>query len=101
MIGAWVVIAVGLILIANSAGRPESDNVDLPGTGSQDATNLLDKKLPQQANGSNPIVLQSSTSLAQGTNAQTVNAVVSSLTKNKNVSQAISPLSPQGASNFT
>jgi RND superfamily putative drug exporter len=101
MIGAWVVIAVGLILIANSAGRPESDNVDLPGTGSQDATNLLDKKLPQQANGSNPIVLQSSTSLAQGTNAQTVNAVVASLSKNKYVTQVLSPLSPQGAGDIT
>jgi RND superfamily putative drug exporter len=101
MIGAWVVIAVGLILIANSAGRPESDNVDLPGTGSQDATNLLDKKLPQQANGSNPIVLQSSTSLAQGKNAQTVNAVVASLSKNKYVNQVLSPLSPQGASDIT
>ena len=54
MIAAWVVIAVGLVVIANGAGRPESDNVDLPGTGSQDATNLLDQKLPQQANGSCP-----------------------------------------------
>jgi RND superfamily putative drug exporter len=98
---AWLVFAVALVLIANSAGRPESDNVDLPGTGSQDATNLLDDKLPSYANGSVPIVLKSSTSLAQGQNAQTVNAVVSALSKNKNVSQAISPLSPQGASNIT
>ncbi|HEX3562891.1 MAG TPA: MMPL family transporter [Solirubrobacterales bacterium] len=101
VIGAWVVIAVGLILIANSAGRPESDNVDLPGTGSQNATNLLENKLPQQANGSNPIVLQSSTSLAEGKNAQTVNAVVASLSKNKYVTQVLSPLSPQGAGAIT
>ncbi len=101
VIGAWVVIAVGLVLIANSAGRPESDNVDLPGTGSQDATNLLDNKLPEQANGSNPIVLQSSTSLAAGKNAQTVNAVVASLSKNKYVNQVLSPLSPQGANDIT
>ncbi len=101
VIGAWVVIAIGLVLIANSAGRPESDNVDLPGTGSQDATNLLDNKLPQQANGSNPIVLQSSTSLAEGKNAQTVNAVVSSLSKNQYVTQVLSPLSPQGANDIT
>jgi putative drug exporter of the RND superfamily len=98
---AWLVIAVGLVLIANSAGRPESDNVDLPGTGSQDATNLLDNKLPQQANGSVPIVLQSGTSLAEGKNAQTVNAVVSALTKNKYVNQVLSPLSPQGANDIT
>jgi RND superfamily putative drug exporter len=98
---AWLVIAVALVLIANSAGRPESDNVDLPGTGSQDATNLLDNKLPEQANGSVPIVLQSSTSLAEGQNAQTVNAVSSALSKNKNVNQVLSPLSPQGANDIT
>jgi RND superfamily putative drug exporter len=101
VIAAWIVIAVGLVLIANSAGRPESDNVDLPGTGSQDATNLLDNKLPQQANGSVPIVLQSSTSLAEGKNAQTVNAVVAALSKNKYVNQVLSPLSQQGANDIT
>jgi putative drug exporter of the RND superfamily len=97
----WVVLTVGIVLIANAAGRPESDNVSLPGTGSQDATNLLDAKLPAQANGSVPIVMQSSTSLAQGKNAQTVNAIATSVSKNENVNQVLSPLSPQGASNIT
>ena len=44
----------------------------LPGTGSQSATDLLNNKLPEQANGSVPIVLQSDTSLAQGQNVQAV-----------------------------
>src|SRR4249919_1827655 len=75
----WVVLAVGLVLIANSAGRPENDNLELPGTGSQSATDLLDAKLPQQANGSVPIVLQSDTSLAQGQNMQVVESTAKSL----------------------
>jgi RND superfamily putative drug exporter len=67
---AWLVIAIGLVAVANSAGRPENDNVTLPGTGSQSATDLLDKYLPEQANGSVPIVLESSSSLAAGKNKQ-------------------------------
>ncbi len=97
----WVVLAVGLVLIANSAGRPENDNLELPGTGSQSATDLLDAKLPQQANGSVPIVLQSNTSLAEGQNAQAVNATAQALSKNQYVNQVLSPLMPQGSSQIT
>ncbi len=97
----WVVLAVGLVLIANSAGRPENDNLELPGTGSQSATDLLDAKLPQQANGSVPIVLQSNTSLAEGQNAQAVNATAQALAKNQYVTQVLSPLTQQGSGQIT
>src|SRR3954451_15804740 len=98
---AWLVIAIGLVLIANSAGRPENDNVTLPGTGSQSATDLLDKYLPEQANGSVPIVLESDSSLAQGQNKQAVDDTVKSLAANQYVQQAISPFSQEGASDIT
>jgi Predicted drug exporters of the RND superfamily len=101
VVAAWVVIAIGLVVLANSVGRPENDNLDLPGTGSQDAANLLDQKLPAQANGSIPIVLQSGTSLAEGKNAQAVNATAEALSKNKYVNQVLSPLTPQGAGDIT
>jgi len=98
---AWLVFAIGLVALANSVGRPENDNVTLPGTGSQSATDLLDKYLPQQANGSVPIVLESDTSLAQGQNKQAVNATVKSLSQNQYVQQAVSPFSQEGASDIT
>ncbi len=101
VLAAWIVIAIGLVVFANSVGRPENDNLDLPGTGSQSATNLLDQKLPAQANGSVPIVLQSGTSLAQGQNKQAVDAAVKSLSQNQYVQQAISPFSQEGANNIT
>jgi putative drug exporter of the RND superfamily len=101
VLAAWVVIAIGLVVVANSVGRPENDNVTLPGTGSQSATDLLDKYLPEQANGSVPIVLQSNTSLAEGQNKQAVDDAVKSLSQNQYVQQAVSPFSQQGASNIT
>src|SRR5262245_54935275 len=82
---AWLILAIGIVLVATSVGRPENDNVTLPGTGSQSATDLLDKYLPAQANGSVPIVLESDTSLAEGQNKQAVDATVQSLSKNPNV----------------
>ena len=39
------------------AGTNVNDNLTLPGTGSQAATDLLEDKFPSQANGTNPVVL--------------------------------------------
>jgi RND superfamily putative drug exporter len=101
VVTAWLVIAIGLVVVANSVGRPENDDVTLPGTGSQSATDLLDNKLPQQANGSVPIVLQSETSLAQGQNMQAVESTAKSLSQNQYVQSVVSPFDPQGASQIT
>jgi putative drug exporter of the RND superfamily len=101
VVAAWVVIAIGLVLVANSVGRPEKDDTTLPGTGSQSATDLLDKYLPEQANGSVPIVLQSDTSLAQGQNMQAVESTAKSLSENRYVQSVISPFDPQGAAQIT
>ncbi len=98
---AWAIIAIGLVVVANSVGRPEIDNTTLPGTGSQSATDLLNDKLPEQANGSVPIVLQSDTSLAQGQNMQAVESTAKSLSGNQYVQSVVSPFDPQGAAQIT
>jgi putative drug exporter of the RND superfamily len=101
VVAAWVVIAIGLVVLANSVGRPENDDVTLPGTGSQSATDLLDKYLPEQANGSVPIVLESDSSLAEGQNMQAVDDTAKSLSQNQYVQSVVSPLSQQGADQIT
>ena len=58
VIGLWAVVAVVLVVAAQTAGERYSDNLSLPGTDSTNATNLLQDKLPQQAYGTNPVVLQ-------------------------------------------
>ena len=42
---------------ARSAGPDVNDNLTLPGSDSQAATDLLEKRFPSQANGTNPVVL--------------------------------------------
>jgi hypothetical protein len=41
-----------------SVGPDLNDNLTLPGTGSQAATDLLAERFPSQADGTNPVVLQ-------------------------------------------
>ena len=79
VIPVWIVATVALVLIANSAGRETNDDLTLPGTGSTEAHNLLDKKLPDQANGSVPIVFETkSGTLTSGANKQAVEDAVKS-----------------------
>ena len=54
----WVVAAIAIAMVANTAGRETSNNLRLPGTNSTAATDLLDAELPKQANGTNPVVLE-------------------------------------------
>ena len=58
VIAAWVLAVVALALGARAAGQQNSDNLSLPGTGSTNAQDLLKSKLPKQAYGTNPIVLE-------------------------------------------
>jgi RND superfamily putative drug exporter len=85
-------------VISNAVGKPTSDDLTLPGTDSTRATNLLDRDLPAQANGTVPIVLEAAHgTLTEGANRTAVERTVNSLEANRYVRSAVSPLSPQGA----
>jgi putative drug exporter of the RND superfamily len=98
VVAIWIVLAVAISLVADSVGRETSNNLSLPGTNSTDATDLLDAKLPKQANGTNPVVLeaQRGDKLTSADNKKAVNATVKSLERNRDVRNATSPLSREG-----
>ncbi len=100
VIGAWLVFIVVIIIVANATGRPSSDNTTIPNSGSEKATELLERKLPAQANGTVPIVLEATggTTLTDSTNAAAIGDAVDRLEKNQYVNAAISPLSEEGSS---
>ncbi|MGH2476192.1 MAG: MMPL family transporter, partial [Candidatus Limnocylindrales bacterium] len=99
VVGAWIVFAVAIVLIANATGRPTSDDTTIPGSDSTAATDLLEERLPGQANGSVPIVLESKTGkLTEGANRTAVKQTVDSLKANQYVHKLISPLSSEGSS---
>ncbi|MGH2988962.1 MAG: MMPL family transporter [Solirubrobacterales bacterium] len=97
VIAAWLVLAVASVIVANQVGRQTSNNLSLPGTNSTAATDLLDAKLPKQANGTNPVVLKTGEGrLTSGSNRKAVNQTVNSLERNRYVRSATSPLSREG-----
>lgn len=99
MAGAWVVFTIAIVIAANAAGRPTSDDTTIPGSDATRATDLLEQKLPKQANGTVPIVLEARQGkLTEGANRRAVQATVKSLKANAYVRDLISPLSQQGAS---
>jgi len=95
----WVVILIATVLLANHFGRNTSNDLTLPGTGSTNAQDLLNADLPDQANGTNPVVMQAPHGkLTSSANSKVVSDTVKSLKKAPHVTQAVSPLSSQGSS---
>ncbi|HEX6455602.1 MAG TPA: MMPL family transporter [Solirubrobacterales bacterium] len=98
VIAAWVVLAIALLAIGHASGSKTSENLTLPGTDSTTATELLEDNLPEQAYGSNPLVLEATKGrLTEPKYAQPVAEVVKKLEAIHYVNSAVSPLSREGA----
>ena len=98
MIAAWIALAVGLGAFAATAGSETSDDLTLPGTGSTRSLDLLSDRLPNEANGTNPIVLEATQGkLTDKANSDAVAKTVDSLRDAPHVVRAVSPLGAEGA----
>jgi RND superfamily putative drug exporter len=96
----WLAIFATLAVLARSAGPNTSDNLTLPGSGSQAATNLLNKRFPAQANGVNPVVLRApqGAKITDSKYKTPIDQTVSRFNADPDVRSATSPLSSQGSS---
>jgi putative drug exporter of the RND superfamily len=99
VLALWLVLAGGLIGWASAAGSDLNDDLTLPGTGSQAATDLLDQRFPSQANGMTPLVLDapSGTAVSSSRYRDAIDDTVSTLGRDADVRTATSPLSDAGA----
>src|ERR1700735_1864554 len=99
VLAVWLVAAVALVAISHRMGDNTNDNLSLPGTNSQRATDILAKSFPIQANGISPIVLHApSGKLTDSKYSGAVNEAAADLAKQPDVASVINPLTPQGAS---
>ncbi len=97
-IALWVVVAVALVVAGQSSGAKTNNNLTLPGTDSTKATELLEDHLPEQAFGTNPLVIVSPHGkLTEQRYAQAIDQTVKRLEGMPDVNSAINPLGPQGA----
>jgi len=98
VVGLWLVMIVGLVIAARTAGSDTTNNVTLPGTGSQNATDLLSNRFPSQAYGTNPLVIATdSGKLTDSKYSKAINSTVTELKKTAHVTAAVSPLSDSGS----
>ncbi|MGH2904753.1 MAG: MMPL family transporter [Solirubrobacteraceae bacterium] len=99
VLGVWLVVAVALIATSHRFGENTSENLSLPGTDSQRATDTLARSFPDQANGASPIVLHArSGKLTEAKYSTAVDEAVEGVAKAPHVASVVSPLTPQGAS---
>ena len=99
MLGVWLVATIALVAISHRMGDNTNDNLSLPGTNSQQATDALSHSFPAQANGTSPIVVHTTTGkLTDQKNADAINEAVSDLSKQPDVASVVNPVTPAGAS---
>ncbi len=99
VLGVWLVAAIALIAVSHRLGENTSENLSLPGTDSQRATDTLTKSFPDQANGTSPIVLHAhSGKLTEAKYAKAVDEAAEDVAKAPHVASVVNPLTPAGAS---
>jgi RND superfamily putative drug exporter len=99
VLAVWLVAAVALVAVSHRVSDDTSDNLKLPGTDSQRATDSLSHSFPEQSNGSSPIVLHvKSGKLSDSTHSSAVNEAASDVAKAPHVASVVNPLTQQGAS---
>jgi RND superfamily putative drug exporter len=98
VVGVWLLATVALVGVSHRLGETTNNDLSLPGTGSQRATDLLAKAFPDQSAGSSPIVLHARHGkLTEPRYSKAVEAAVAAVRNAPNVASVVSPLSPQGA----
>ncbi len=88
----WVVIIVALSGVVSVVGAQTTNDNSLPGTQSQDATNVLAADFPPTENGTSPIVFKVKSGTVNSTaNKNAITASVKAIAKVPHVTKATSP----------
>jgi uncharacterized membrane protein YdfJ with MMPL/SSD domain len=97
VIGVWVVLLVVVFGSVAKFGSLTSNDLSLPGTGSQEAKDLLQERFPPQQNGANPIVFDiTSGKLTDSTYQKAVKQSIKAIKQQQHVSSVTNPLSSAG-----
>ncbi len=102
VIAAWLLVVAVLVLAIRAFGSNTTDNLDLPGTDSQDATDLLADRFDPQQNGSNPVVFYAPDGkVTGGSNKKAIQSSHEAIKAIPHVVSAPSPYSRKGAAQIS
>jgi uncharacterized membrane protein YdfJ with MMPL/SSD domain len=97
VLGIWFVLLFLVIGAVRVVGSMTSNDLSLPGTGSQEAKDLLQEKFPPQQNGANPIVFDiSSGKLTDQQYQKAIDDSIKEIKKQPHVYSVTNPLSSSG-----
>jgi RND superfamily putative drug exporter len=89
---AWIIAAVGLLAVGNSVGKKTASSFTLPGTGSQQAVNLLQGRFPAQAGDADQIVFHAkSGKLTDAADRAAIGEVLARVSRLPHVTGVVSP----------
>jgi putative drug exporter of the RND superfamily len=99
VLAVWLVVALTIVGVARIVGQETNDDLSLPGTDSQAASDLIRDKFPEQANGSVPIAFRApaGAKLSDTRYKKPIEQVTSAYGKDSAVTHAVGPFSEQGA----
>ena len=96
----WLAMVIAIVGVARTVGQDTNDDLKLPGTDSQAATDVLSDKFPAQANGSVPIAFRAPAGdkLTAAKYKKPIQNVTKAYAKDPAITQAIGPFGEQGSS---
>ena len=98
VLGVWLLATIALVAVSHRLGENTNDNLSLPGTDSQRATDTLAKSFPDQANGTaRSSCTPRAGKLTEPKYAAAVEQAAADVAKAPHVASVVNPLSPQGA----
>ena len=100
---SWVVLVAVLVALSRVIGVNTSDNLSLPGTDSQAASNLLAAQFPPRQNGNSPLVFHAPAGekVTDPDDKEGIEASYARLKKLPHVANAVDPFSQKGAAQIS
>ena len=92
---AWIVAAIGILAVSNSVGKKTASSFTLPGTGSQQAVDLLQGRFPSPAGDADQIVFHAKTGkLTDSADRAQIAATLKRVATLPHVTSVVSPYTP-------
>src|SRR5947209_15186291 len=88
----WLIATVGIFAISNSVGKRTASDFTLPGTGTQQAVDLLKSRFPAQAGDADQIVFHARTgTLSNAVDRATIGTTLARVARLPHVTSVVSP----------
>jgi putative drug exporter of the RND superfamily len=89
---AWIVAVIGVFAVSGAVGKKTASSFTLPGTGSQQAVDLLQSRFPAQAGDADQIVFQSRAGkLTDAADRAKIDAMLARVAQLPHVTSVVSP----------